>query len=169
MREADLAPAVNSGGRQLRWLWLSLVVLIVDQATKLIVSATLALYEFIPIMPSLNLTLLHNSGAAFSLLGSADGWQRWLFIGLAVGISVLILAWLRKLEEDQTWLAGALALVLGGAVGNLWDRINFGYVIDFIDVYYAEWHWPAFNVADSAITVGAVMLVIDAFRSERHE
>jgi signal peptidase II len=152
--------------RPLRWLWLSLSVLVLDQATKLLVTDTLELSEFVPLLPSLNLTLLHNYGAAFSLLEGAGGWQRWLFIGLAIGIGTMIFFWLRNLDTPRPWLACALALILGGAVGNLWDRIVYGYVIDFVDVYYAQWHWPAFNVADSAIVVGSIMLVIDAFRTE---
>ena len=109
-----------------------------------------------------NLTLVYNTGAAFSFLADAGGWQRWFFVLLAIGVSALLLVWLYRLERDQHWLAAALALVLGGAVGNLVDRILHGHVIDFIDLYAGGWHWPAFNVADSAITVGAVMLIIDA-------
>ncbi len=153
-----------AAGSPLRWLWVTVFVIIIDQVTKNLVSTTFALYEFVPVLPSLNLTLLHNTGAAFSLLDDAGGWQRWLFVILAVGISSMIVAWLQSLGAHRRWLACALALILGGAIGNLWDRVQLGYVIDFVDVYYRQWHWPAFNVADSAITLGAIMLVVDAYR-----
>jgi signal peptidase II len=148
----------------LKWLWLSAAILLIDQAAKAAVSKSLDLYDTIPLLPMLNLTLMHNTGAAFSFLNEAGGWQRWLFISLAVVVSAYIIGWLRKVPSDNHWLACALALVLGGAIGNLWDRVVLGYVVDFIDVYYGEWHWPAFNVADSAITIGAIMLLIDTFR-----
>ncbi len=148
----------------LRWLWLSVAVVALDQASKAHVSAVFSLYESMPLFPGLNITLLHNTGAAFSFLSSAAGWQRWFFVAIALVVSVVIVLWLRRLEAGQRWQAVALALVLGGALGNLWDRMVFGYVVDFIDVYYDRWHWPAFNVADSAITIGAAMLIIDALR-----
>ena len=112
-------------------------------------------------VPFVNLTLTHNTGAAFSLLHRAGGWQRWLFAALAVVVSIAIVIWLKRLPRNARWTAAGLALVLGGALGNLWDRLAHGYVVDFIDFYYGEWHWPAFNVADSAITLGAVMLVAE--------
>jgi signal peptidase II len=113
-------------------------------------------------MPFLNLVLVHNTGAAFGFLGSAGGWQNALFIVVAVGASAFILWMLSRLQAAEKMLAVALMLVLGGALGNLADRLFHGHVIDFIDVYYNSWHWPAFNVADSAITIGAVLLVFDA-------
>jgi signal peptidase II len=146
----------------LRWLWLSAAVVAMDQATKYLASTYLNLYEPVSVLPLVNLTLMHNTGAAFSLLDRAGGWERWLFIGLAVVVSVGIIAWVQRLPARAYWTAAGLALVLGGALGNLWDRVTLGYVVDFIDVYYQHWHWPAFNVADSAITVGATMLI---FRS----
>lgn len=145
----------------LRWLWLSAVVIALDQATKSLAAATLVLYQPRPVAPFLNLTLMHNTGAAFSFLSDAAGWQRWFFVAVALGISAVIAVWLHRLRAGQLWLAAALALILGGALGNVWDRITLGYVVDFIDVYYHRWHWPAFNLADSAISVGAVMLVLD--------
>ncbi|WP_303907614.1 signal peptidase II [Thiohalomonas denitrificans] len=151
----------------LKWLWLSVVIVVLDQATKLLASQYLELHQPVSLLPMLNLTLMHNTGAAFSLLSEAGGWQRWLFTGLALVIGAFIIGWLRKLEAGQTWLAVALALILGGALGNVWDRATLGYVVDFIDVYYGRWHWPAFNIADAAISVGAVILVIDSFRGHR--
>lgn len=150
----------------LKWLWLSLAVIVLDQASKLLASSLLPLHEPIPMLPFFNLTLMHNEGAAFSLLSEAGGWQRWLFTGLALLISLVILAWLRRLPAGENWAAVALSLILGGALGNVGDRVLLGYVVDFLDVYYARWHWPAFNVADSAITVGAVMLVIEGLRGK---
>lgn len=150
------------------WLWLSLIVLILDQVTKQIVDSTMTLGESIPLIPMFELTYLRNEGAAFSFLSSAGGWQRWFFIALAVSASAFICFWLRKLPKDRALEACAWSLVLGGALGNLIDRIIYGYVIDFLDVFYGTWHWPAFNVADSAITVGVAILFIDSFinRSE---
>jgi signal peptidase II len=112
---------------------------------------------------------VHNTGAAFSFLSDAGGWQRWLFAGLAVGMSVVISVWLTRLKENETLIAVALSLILGGAIGNLIDRLAYGYVIDFLDVYYETWHWPAFNIADSAITVGVVLMLIDSFKSKPEE
>ena len=153
----------------LRWVWLSALVVLLDRITKTLAVEYLVLNAPMPQFPGLNLTLVHNPGAAFSLLRYAGGWQRWVFIVLAAVIAAGILAWLWRLPARRKWLACALALVMGGALGNLWDRVTLGYVIDFIDVYYAHSHWPAFNLADSAITVGAVMLVIDAFWFDRAE
>jgi len=148
----------------LKWLWLSVVVIVLDLITKNLASTHLVLHEPVPLIPMLNLTLMHNTGAAFSFLGDAGGWQRWFFVTVAMFVSVALTWWLRQLRSDERWLAVALVLVLGGALGNVWDRVTLGYVVDFIDVYYESWHWPAFNVADSAITIGAVMLLLDALR-----
>ena len=148
----------------LKWLWLSALVLAADQVTKVLAAGMLELYVSIPITPMFNLTLMHNPGAAFSFLGDAGGWQRWFFSAIAIIVSVVLLFWIKKLTPEERWLAIALALVLGGAVGNLTDRLLYGYVIDFIYVYYQNWHWPAFNIADSAISVGVAILLIDALR-----
>ncbi len=153
----------------LKWLWVSALVIVLDQLTKLWAGTSLNYAEPVAVLPSFNVTLLHNTGAAFSFLSQAGGWQRWFFAVIAVVISAVLLVWLKRLKPEQRWLAIALALVLGGALGNVWDRITLGYVIDFIDVYYQSWHWPAFNIADSAIFVGAVMLIIDSFRSDRQK
>lgn len=147
------------------WLWISALVIVIDQATKRVVDTTMQLYQSIELIPCFQLTYLRNQGAAFSFLSGAGGWQRWFFIGLAIVASVFICFWLKKLNRSQRWEAVAWSLVLGGALGNLIDRILYGYVIDFLDVYVGEWHWPAFNVADSAITVGVVMLLLDSFKT----
>jgi signal peptidase II len=153
----------------LKWLWLSVFVLVLDQATKWLAENTLSLYETIAVLPSLNITLAYNSGAAFSFLADAGGWQRWFFIGLALVVSLVLLVWLAKLKPQAKLEALSLSLILGGAIGNVIDRVAFGHVIDFIDVYYGAMHWPAFNLADSAICIGAVLLIIDSFVSKPEE
>lgn len=164
---SNLEEILRGTNRRLHWLWLSLLVIVVDQLTKLWASSDLIYGRPVPLMPSLNLTLMHNTGAAFSFLNDAGGWQRWLFALIALVVSTVLIIWLRRLTSAQRWLAGALALVLGGAIGNLIDRLYLGYVIDFVDAYYDKWHWPAFNVADSAIFVGVVILIIDSLRGEK--
>jgi signal peptidase II len=150
------------------WLWLSVVVIVLDQYTKHYIVQHLVYAENIVVHPMLNITRLHNTGAAFSFLADASGWQHWLFIGMGVVVAIAILVWMRFLHR-QPWLAAALALMLGGALGNVIDRVRFGYVIDFIHVHYEQLFWPAFNVADSALSVGAVMLVVESFLSRRRE
>ncbi|GAB6041289.1 signal peptidase II [Endothiovibrio diazotrophicus] len=145
------------------WLLLSLAVVALDQASKHWALNALVLHQPRPVVPHFDLTLVFNQGAAFSFLSDAGGWQRWLFVGLAVLVSVVLMVWVLRLGARQRWIGSALGLVLGGAVGNLIDRIRFGHVVDFLDFHYQSYHWPAFNLADSAITVGAVMLLIDAF------
>ncbi|MGH8529404.1 MAG: signal peptidase II [Nevskiales bacterium] len=143
------------------WLWLSLAVIILDQVSKQIVFTQLGLYEVVPLFSQLNLTHMHNTGAAFSLLSKASPI---FFILLGVAVSVGILWWLRKTPQGQTLVCAALVLIQGGALGNVIDRAARGYVIDFIDFHVAGWHWPAFNVADSAICVGAALLLLDMMR-----
>ncbi len=147
----------------LKWLWLSLLAVILDQGSKLVIDSSMRLYQSIPVLPFFNLTYVHNTGAAFSFLSEAGGWQRWFFAGLAILISAVIAVWLARLKQHETLLAMALSLVLGGAIGNLIDRLAYGYVIDFLDVYYGTWHWPAFNVADSAITLGVILMLAESF------
>ncbi|MGI9228391.1 MAG: signal peptidase II [Gammaproteobacteria bacterium] len=151
--------------QQTRWLLLSALVVAVDQLSKFLAVRQLDFGEPYHLLPGFNLTLVHNTGAAFSFLQDAGGWQRYFFIVLAVIVSLAVIVWLLRLPRQQHWPALALALILGGALGNLWDRLQLGYVIDFLDVYYGRWHWPVFNVADSAITLGAVLLIINEFRS----
>jgi signal peptidase II len=152
--------ALNAGA--LRWAWLSLLVVALDQYTKYLVVEHMDLFQAITLNPMLQLMRLHNQGAAFSFLSAAGGWQRWLFVGLAVAVSVAIVFWLCRLPaRGRGLLAAALALIMGGALGNVVDRVLFGYVIDFVRVHYEDWYFPAFNVADSAITVGAALLILD--------
>ncbi|NOU23580.1 MAG: signal peptidase II [Methyloglobulus sp.] len=147
----------------LKWLWLSSLAIVLDQASKLVVDNSMRLNDSIPLMPYFNLTYVHNTGAAFSLLSEAGGWQRWFFAALALIISIVLSVWLARLQKHETLLAVALSLVLGGAIGNLIDRLAYGYVIDFLDVYYNTWHWPAFNIADSAITLGVALMLAESF------
>jgi signal peptidase II len=144
-----------------RWLWLSAAVLLLDQLSKQMIEGTLELYERVDLLPGFSLTLVYNRGAAFSLLSDAGGWQRWFFAILAIVISAVILIWLRRVMSNDRLQAAGLALVLGGALGNFWDRLAHGHVIDFIDLYHGDWHWPAFNIADSAITLGVVLLLAE--------
>lgn len=160
--------APKAGVGRLAWLWLSLLVLVVDQASKYYFEQRLELYEQIVIIPDyFSWMLAYNTGAAFSFLADSSGWQRWLFALIAVVVSAVLVVWLKRLGRDDTWLAIALALVLGGALGNLYDRVAIGHVIDFIFVHWKEHGFPAFNVADSAITVGAIMLALDMFKSKK--
>ena len=147
----------------LRWLWLSALVVVLDQVTKLWAEAALLGQPPLNLLPHLDLILVYNTGAAFSFLSDAGGWQRWFFVFMAGAVTLVLVFWLRRLRNRELWLAVALSLIIGGAVGNLLDRLLFGHVIDFIDIYYRQWHWPAFNVADSAISVGVVLILIDGF------
>jgi signal peptidase II len=154
-------------GRQTRWLWLSALVIALDQGTKWMAEAALDPYLPVPLVPSFNLTLMYNEGAAFSFLAGAGGWQRWFFAGLATLVTIALGVWLPRLKATERMTAIGIALVMGGAVGNLIDRILTGRVVDFIDVYYADWHWPAFNLADSAITLGVALLLVATLREGR--
>lgn len=147
----------------MRWLWLSVVVIILDQVSKFFVSEHLAFQPPMELTSWLNLILAYNYGAAFSFLGTAGGWQRWLFSGLSAVVSVVLIVWISRTPKNSFWLPCCLALILGGAIGNLIDRVRFGYVVDFIDFHIGNWHFATFNVADAAISVGAVMMLIDAF------
>jgi len=151
------------------WLALAVAVFFFDQLTKGWVSNNLDISDVIEVMPFLNITLLHNEGAAFSFLADAGGWQRWFFAGISSVVCVILTVWLMRMPRGDHFMAAALALILGGAAGNLWDRVDFGYVVDFIDVYYGSWHWPTFNIADSAITLGAIILIIHAFFAQGEE
>ena len=145
----------------MKWLWLSGLVVVLDQITKLVADSQLVFHRPVAVFPGFSFTLLYNEGAAFSFLSDAGGWQRWFFMLLSLVISLVLIFWLRSVDKHKLLLAAGIALILGGAVGNLIDRSLYGYVIDFIDVYYRQYHWPAFNLADSAITLGAALLIID--------
>ncbi len=145
------------------WVWLSAIVVALDQFTKWYVVDRFSLYEILPVGPFLDLTRLHNEGAAFGLLAEAGGWQRWFFLVLAAAIALAILWWLRSLPaRGHYWLAIGLALILGGAIGNAYDRFTDGYVVDYLHFHFQDAYFPAFNVADIGITTGAIMLIIDA-------
>ena len=151
----------DANRRQLRvWLAVALTLCVFDQVLKHVVVTYLTYGVPYPVAPGFNLTLLHNTGAAFSLFDDASGWQRWFFTGITVVVSAGIVIWLAMIESKQRWTPLALALILGGALGNLVDRVYLGYVVDFIQIYYQHWSWPAFNLADSVICVGAVMLIV---------
>ncbi|MCF6217274.1 MAG: signal peptidase II [Gammaproteobacteria bacterium] len=143
----------------LKWLWLTAAIFALDLATKFWVSGALSLYEVIPVNSFFNIVLAHNSGAAFSFLADAGGWQRWFFTAIALLVSVVIVVWLKRLPVNEKLQAVALASILGGALGNVFDRIVHGYVVDFLDFHYKSYHWPAFNVADMAIMMGAALLI----------
>lgn len=145
------------------WLVLSGVIFILDIWTKNLASSQLQYARPVEILPILNFTLLHNPGAAFSFLSDAGGWQRWFFTVVSTIVSVVLLVWLLRLQRSEKLLALSLALILGGAIGNLYDRVSLGYVVDFISFHYSGWYFPAFNIADSAISVGAVLMILDMF------
>lgn len=154
---------------RLPWLWLSVLVFVLDQASKLFFENSLSLYQQIVVIPDyFSWTLAYNKGAAFSFLASESGWQRWFFAAIAVVVSAVLVVWLKRLKAHETLLALALALVLGGAIGNLFDRVVYGHVIDFILVHWQNrWYFPAFNLADSAITLGAILLALDMFKPQK--
>jgi signal peptidase II len=149
-------------GRAAVWLLLSALVVLADQVSKSYITSHYGEFEFTTVLPILDITRMHNVGAAFSFLATASGWQRWLFISLAVIVSIGIVVWLYRMPRSQGLLACGLALVLGGAIGNVIDRVRLGAVVDFIHFHWDRAYFPAFNVADSAITVGAACLILDA-------
>ncbi len=145
------------------WAVIAVAVVVADQLTKLAADALLEYHQPLELLPVFSLTLSYNPGAAFSLLGDAGGWQRWFFTAFALAVSVFLIVWLRRLPPWDRWQTWGLSLILGGAIGNVIDRLAYGHVIDFIHVYWRDWHYPIFNVADSAITIGVVMILIHAF------
>ena len=157
---------VNFSSSALKWLWLTVLFLVIDQVTKHWVAGTFDLYESVSVMPYFNLTYVHNEGAAFSFLADQGGWQRWFFATVAALASGLFLYWLAKTPASNKVLGIGFALMLSGAVGNLIDRVLLGYVIDFLDFYVGKSHWPAFNVADSVIFVGAALMIYDSFTNK---
>ena len=162
-------PNAASRFGRLGWLVLSLLVLVIDQVSKAHFEGSLEMFQQIVVIPDyFSWTLAYNTGAAFSFLADGGGWQRWLFAVIAVVVSAVLVVWLKRLGRNDTWLAIALALILVGALGNLYDRIVYGHVVDFILVHWQNrWYFPAFNFADSAICVGAVMLALDMFKSKK--
>lgn len=145
--------------KPLRWLWLAAAVVVLDLGTKAFMSSALNYGQPIEVLPFFNLTLLHNTGAAFSFLAGHPGWQRWFFAIIAVGATIGLTIWMRRLRADDKLLGASLALIIGGALGNLYDRLAHGYVVDFLSFHVAGWYYPAFNVADIGITLGAIGLI----------
>jgi signal peptidase II len=152
----------------LRWLWLSVAVVVLDQLTKLAAVKYLVYHAEVNLLPFLNLTLTYNTGAAFGFLSTASGWQNIFFIAIALIAGAVIFFMLRGLAAGERWQAVALTLILGGAIGNLLDRLIYGHVIDFMDFYISSWHFWTFNIADAAISVGAAVLIFDAVFIKRH-
>jgi signal peptidase II len=149
----------------LKWLCLTVIFLVIDQLSKYWVVDKLELYQSIEIFSFFNFTYVQNPGAAFSFLADQAGWQRWFFTAVASIASIVFIYWLAKTPKEQTYLGIAFALMLSGALGNLIDRVLFGYVIDFIDIYLGTYRWPAFNIADSVIFIGAALMIIDSFKN----
>jgi signal peptidase II len=160
-----MLPVAASGWR---WLPLSLAVIVADRAVKVWMIHHFAPFERVHVLPVLDIILTYNTGAAFSFLADASGWQRWLFVLLALGVSAALIVWMRRLSaRAHGLLACGLALIVGGALGNMIDRLTTGRVVDFIHVHWGRAYFPAFNIADSAITIGAVLLLLDAWRESR--
>lgn len=152
----------DTDAKRLKWLWLAVLTIILDFVTKQMAEHFLVFAQPVYVLPVFDLTLLYNKGAAFSFLANEGGWQRWLFTVIAISVSSVLTVWLMKLKEHEKWLAIALSLVIGGALGNLYDRLAYGHVIDFIHLHWGPNYFPAFNIADSAISIGAAMLLIDS-------
>jgi len=170
MNAVGNATVMEHRSRATAWLLLSAFIVLLDQISKAYITRHYGEFEFTRVLPILDITRMHNVGAAFSFLASASGWQRWVFIGLAVSVSIAIIVWLVRLPRGASALLTAgLALVLGGALGNVIDRIRLGHVIDFIHFHWNRAYFPAFNVADSAITVGAALLLLDALFDSRRK
>jgi len=170
----------------MNWLWLTVIVAVIDQITKQLAEQSLIIHQAVPAMPNLNWTLMYNEGAAFSFLSDAGGWQRWFFIALSSAVSLFLFFWIKQTSKDKKILCAGLSLILGGAIGNLIDRTLFGHVIDFVQYYYHSdaclpgfslWQlatgskclWPAFNVADAAISLGAALLLVDMIKEHFEE
>jgi signal peptidase II len=168
--DTSTTPGVGAASRSSGWIWLplSLVMIAIDQLSKLWIVHHFAEYERLHVLPVLDITLWYNKGAAFSFLGEASGWQRWLFTGLALIVGIGLVAWMKRLNGRAQWLLScALSLILAGAIGNVIDRVRIGHVVDFILAHWDNSYFPAFNVADSAITIGAAFLLFDAWRESR--
>ena len=154
---------MSAASPKVKWLWISLLVVVLDQASKQFAEAQLTPHQAVNLMPYFDWYLTYNTGAAFSFLADAGGWQRWLFTAIAIIMSVLIVQWIRKLPAEDTLPAISLSLILGGAIGNLIDRIYLGHVIDYIQIWLGAYPFPAFNIADAAISVGAILLILSSF------
>tara|TARA_R110002072_G_scaffold5811_2_gene36140 strand:- start:22802 stop:23332 length:531 start_codon:yes stop_codon:yes gene_type:complete len=155
--------ALRNGLHAIPWFVLALLVIVFDQYTKAAATSNLEYAQPVPVFWWLNITLHHNTGAAFSFLSDAGGWQRYFFAVLASAISIALAIWLVVMPRGQRLLALSLGLILGGALGNLWDRVALGYVVDFISVHYKNSYFPTFNIADSAISIGAACMLLDSF------
>jgi signal peptidase II len=156
----------RNGGSLLPWLGIAVIVVLIDQFTKTLILGAFSVGGSHTVTSFFNIVRVHNSGAAFSFLAGASGWQRWFFVGLGV-LAALFIVWMLRSHSGQRLFSWALALILGGAVGNVIDRLLHGYVVDFVQVHYGNAYFPSFNVADSAITVGAVLLILDELRRVR--
>jgi len=167
MSESISFPISQSG---VRWLWIALVVIVVDQVTKLWIQNNMGLYETIEVLPVLNIYHTFNPGAAWSMCADCGGWQRWMFSGLAIAVSGALVVWLRRVPlAGHVSLVLGLVLIVGGALGNLIDRIYLGHVVDFIQAHWGNSYFPSFNVADSAISVGAGLVILDSLRESQRE
>lgn len=151
-----------------RWLWLALILCVIDVGVKLVVMNTMGYgwINRINVLPFFNLLYVHNPGAAFSFLSDQPGWQRWFFTGIAAVIVTLLITWMRKLPATERWNNIAYAMVIGGALGNVFDRLMHGFVVDYLDFFVGNYHWPAFNLADTFICIGAAMIILDGFRNK---
>ena len=161
-----MARSIKSSGNQqsfLLWMGTAALILILDQLTKVIAKSSLLEGISQPVTSFLNWTLVYNPGAAFSFLAQAGGWQRWFFTGIVL-IAAVVMIWLIRKNTSQTLFCLTMSLILSGAIGNVIDRILYGAVVDFVDLHYAGWHWPAFNIADSAITIGVILLILDEIK-----
>ena len=165
--DGHMSSQVEPMRQPLRWWWLALAWVVLDLGTKALMSQTLTYATPVEVLPFFNLTLLHNTGAAFSFLADHPGWQRWLFAAIAVAATVGLTIWMRRLRRDEKLLGACLALIIGGALGNLYDRLVHGYVVDFLSFHAAGWSYPAFNVADIGITLGAIGLIWESIFGER--
>lgn len=167
VKHAHMLNLFRSSG--LRFLWLTVIVFVLDQWTKVAVLESIDLYQSIQITGFFNLTYVRNYGAAFSFLADSGGWQRWFFTIIAFAVSIMILWWLKQTQKAQIMLPIAFCLILGGALGNVYDRLIYGYVIDFLSFHYNDWYFPAFNLADSAICLGAFLLIVDMIKNKDDE
>ncbi|GHG02503.1 signal peptidase II [Thalassotalea marina] len=159
--------SLSKSSSSLHWLWITLLFLVIDQVSKHWVAGSMELYQSIEVFSFFNITYAHNPGAAFSFLADQGGWQRWFFTGVAIIASVVFLVWLKRTPKENYMLGAALACMLSGALGNLIDRLLFGYVIDFLDFHWQGNAWPTFNIADSIIFIGAALMIIDSFQQEK--